>query len=634
MSRLRIATIVIAAAAMGVAPATAQATVTTSQVTHWVSSQPGTPADDPYLIYQDNPPTPTLTVQGSVPGASDGDEVDVACFYGPSTGPSIVKLASGVVVHGQQFTSPAVSFHTLVGHACRLRAIPAGTSTENAAQFTGPQIAVSEVESVAIASGPNIRAPYGFYLNGTTFTGSAAWSAAGTPGQSINNAACGGPELAPIDANLSVGNFALDCVGSLLSDDLGAWGGRSEVQVDGRNAYDAAGAQALFPSASGNPASQSLAGFPHMSTTVDWDPASGLISSSSTEDWSACSGPNERPQSYATCQSFVSTGVQVQRNIASSDGGRVVTLTDTWTSTDGQPHTVDLLYDDYVGLSANSAQRGYEFPGEGVFSSHLAGDQVAGPGAAPGTLFVHTNNGASDGNPAEAIGAITFSRAPSGYRFAPSPVPPLSPPPSNEIEEHQVLQLPAGGSSTVSYAYAVGYTMADVGGLARAAQDRFAPPAVTIASPANGAAVSTPTVNLAGTATAGSGITSLVVDGQRVPVSGGTWNASVPLSPGANTITALATDAAGATAQAQVTVVYQPPLPPPPAAQRCNVPKLKDLKLPAAERALRRAHCRVGRIKRLRSSKISRGRVMSTTPRAGRHLAGGARVELFVSRGT
>jgi len=44
---------------------------------------------------------------------------------------------------------------------------------------------------------------------------------------------------------------------------------------------------------------------------------------------------------------------------------------------------------------------------------------------------------------------------------------------------------------------------------------------------------------------------SIVVGGQTVPVaSNGGWTAQVPLSPGTNTITALATDGAGATAQA------------------------------------------------------------------------------------
>ena len=70
-------------------------------------------------------------------------------------------------------------------------------------------------------------------------------------------------------------------------------------------------------------------------------------------------------------------------------------------------------------------------------------------------------------------------------------------------------------------------------------------------------------MTVSGIADAGSGVSSIVVGGQTVPVaSNGGWTAQVPLSPGTNTITALATDGAGATAQAQVAVVYNAPPPP------------------------------------------------------------------------
>ena len=175
---------------------------------------------------------------------------------------------------------------------------------------------------------------------------------------------------------------------------------------------------------------------------------------------------------------------------------------------------------------------------------------MPGPGSAPGSILVHTNVAAADGDPNEAVGALTFGTAPSEYAFTAN----------DDFEEHNVLVVPAGGSTTLSYVYSVGYTLADVTALALAAQDRFEPPSVVIAPPAGGTTVSTATTTLSGIASAGSGITSLVVGGQTVPVaSNGAWTAQVPLSPGTNTITALATDAAGATAQAQVAVVYNPP---------------------------------------------------------------------------
>ena len=197
--------------------------------------------------------------------------------------------------------------------------------------------------------------------------------------------------------------------------------------------------------------------------------------------------------------------------------------------------------------------------------------------------------------------------------------------------------VPAGGSTSLSYVYSVGYSVADVTALALAAQDRFEPPSVVIGSPASGTAVSSPSVTASGIVSAGSGITSLVVGGQSVPVaSNGAWTAEVPLSPGTNTITALATDGAGATAQAQLAVVYNPPPPPPrpAAAVKCKVPRTKGMKLTAAERALAAGPLqgRQGQAREVAKA-VRSGRVTSTTPRAGRVLKAGTKIELFVSKG-
>ena len=170
---------------------------------------------------------------------------------------------------------------------------------------------------------------------------------------------------------------------------------------------------------------------------------------------------------------------------------------------------------------------------------------MAGPSSAPGSILVRTNVTAPDGSPSEAVGAITFGSAPSEFRFVSN----------NEFEEHNVIVVPAGGSASLTYVYSVGYSVADVDQLALAAQDRFQPPSVVIGSPSGGTTASTASTTLSGIVSAGSGIKSLAVDGQSVPIApNGTWSAEVPLSSGMNMITAVATDGAGATAQAQVAV--------------------------------------------------------------------------------
>jgi hypothetical protein len=628
MPRLRIAATLTALVALAVAPAAAQAAVTSTQITSWTTQNPTT-SDNPYLLSVDNPPNATtVTVMGDAPGANNGDAVDVVCYYGAS--PTVAKLnTSPIAISGGKFSIGPIPLKPIAGHACRLRAIPAGSETgPELDSFSAQPVAVSEwARELAISSGPNLNTVFNYYVNDVTFTGSATWSAAGTPIQSLPTSyknACGGPEIAPLDAAYDVGNFAIDCTGSLLSDDLGSFGGRSEVQIDGRNAYDPAAAQGLFTS--GSPISQNLNGFPaSLADGLDWDPATGMISSDATDPYVECDGPNEEKPTPASCPGFVNSGVVLHRNITTSDGGLVVAMTDTWTSTDGRAHALDLLYDDAVGLvtSPPDGEPGYEFPGQSTFSPYAAGDTLPGPGTAPGSILVHTNVAAADGDPNEAVGALTFGTAPSGYAFTAN----------DDFEEHNVLVVPAGGSTTLSYVYSVGYTLADVTALALAAQDRFEPPAVVIAPPAGGTSVSTATTTLSGITTAGSGVKSLLVGGQTIPVaSNGAWTAQVPLSPGTNTITALATDAAGATAQAQVAVVYNPP-PTPPAPARCQVPRTKGMKLPAAEKALRRSHCKVGKIKKQTSHAVRRGRVTSTSPRAGRTVRAGSKVELFVSKG-
>ena len=532
------------------------------------------------------------------------------------------------MVQGGTFDTGDVSLQAIAGHACRLRAVPVnGKADDDDSSYAAAQIAVSEADlPVSLASGTNSGAPFNYYVNAVTFNTFATWSAAGTPSRSLSSITpypCGGPSAAPIDANFNVGtNFALDCVGSLLSDDLGAWGGRSEVQVDGRNAYDPAAAASLFPN---------LTGFPNtLAVSVKFDPTSGLVSSTATEPFVFCSGTNSETPTPAACVSLVDTGVTLQRTITTSDDGRVITVTDTWHSSDGAAHSMDLLYDDVVGVpGSGDGNRGWQFPGQAGFTQYGTGASVPAPTGASGSILVRTDVTAPDGDPNQASGAITFDSPPPGLRFASN----------SELEEHRVLPVPAGGNASLTYVYSLGSTSADAARMALAAQDQLQPLAVTITSPGSGSSVSSSPVTVTGTAVAGSGIGSITIAGQTVPVEpNGSWSANVSLNPGSNALPVLATDAAGITAQGQLTIVYQPPSAagsPPVTVNpvKCRVPRTKGMKLLAAERALRRAHCRVGKIKHVSSKKLARGRVMGTTPPAGRRLAPGAKVALSVSKG-
>ena len=64
--------------------------------------------------------------------------------------------------------------------------------------------------------------------------------------------------------------------------------------------------------------------------------------------------------------------------------------------------------------------------------------------------------------------------------------------------------------------------------------------------------------------------------------------------------------------------------------RRCRVPRVVGRRLPAAVRAIRRAGCRVGRVRRARSRRP--GRVIRQSPRAGVERRYGTKVNLLVGR--
>ena len=66
---------------------------------------------------------------------------------------------------------------------------------------------------------------------------------------------------------------------------------------------------------------------------------------------------------------------------------------------------------------------------------------------------------------------------------------------------------------------------------------------------------------------------------------------------------------------------------------RCRVPAVVGKSLGVAKVRIRKAHCRVGSVRRVRSSARQKNRVVSQRPTRGRKLANGARVRLVVGRG-
>jgi fibronectin-binding autotransporter adhesin len=78
-----------------------------------------------------------------------------------------------------------------------------------------------------------------------------------------------------------------------------------------------------------------------------------------------------------------------------------------------------------------------------------------------------------------------------------------------------------------------------------------------------------------------------------------------------------------------VTANFTANQPPPPPTQ-CVVPKLKGKKLGAAKNAIRKAHCSVGKVTKVKSKKRHKNRVISQNPKPGAHLKKGSKVALKV----
>jgi hypothetical protein len=67
--------------------------------------------------------------------------------------------------------------------------------------------------------------------------------------------------------------------------------------------------------------------------------------------------------------------------------------------------------------------------------------------------------------------------------------------------------------------------------------------------------------------------------------------------------------------------------------EKCVVPNVKGKPLASAEKALVKAHCAVGKVKKARSTHVKKGRVLSQGSGAGKSLPGGTKVNLVVSKG-
>lgn len=609
------------AASVTLGAGTASAVITQTAIT--------TPSSPFYYQFDHNAsPTPTVTISGTTNSTAPGsDAVDINCYYAQGGNIIAAPVASDIVTDASgnfSYTGPINTVYEepapigAMGRTCTLRAVPAGdTSTSGLSQYAGP---FSELDYLNLDGviGAGNSPPYADYFYTATSTGAYDdYDSVGGCGLDYSYAMQPGMDLDD--------GATWFCAGALYhaADFDEADSSRSEIQVDGEDAYDSQAADYVFDGGGNEP------GFPALTSSYAKDPATGGATIEESEDIVECPSPVAYPPTASDCGSWVSSGVSFHRTISESEDGELVTMTDRFTSTDNRPHRLSLQYDDFGSLGGEPV---WDLPGTAGYATYSSGDAVSLPPTSTGVISAQDGI-LPDGNTEDGPGSIVYSTQPTQATFFNH----------QDMLLDYVESVPAGGSVSITQSYVTAYDNAEREKVADAQAEETARPMVSITSPADGSTVSASSVEVSGTASAFAGL-SLTVDGAAVPVnSDGTWSTAVALDPGANTITASASDDSGNTAQASETVIDEPqsaPVPSPhvssppvPTTQWCIVPKVAKDTLAKAKAALKKAHCAVGTIHKVRSKTFRKDRIEHASRSAGTALKADSKVGLTESIG-
>ena len=487
----------------------------------------------------------TITLSGTS-NAVAGEKLDINCYAAKKRyllAAEVEAQAGGAF----SFTGP---FTSIAGRTCVLRAVPHNDTTDyppgSASPFQGPTLGIGRSQALAIESGPNAGALLWYYIYASQLAGGFDYRSLGDcsilDSYAYDLVTFAPSRLDDCDATLWWENGANGFPGVAAPT-------RSEIQVDGANAYLPGNASELFAGAQNNP------GFPALRYRYEVEPASGDLTIEETDQIVKCAPePSTYPPTPSSCSSFVPTGVEAFMGITQGANGRVASVTQWFSSTDGAAHTVDLLEHNQFAHINEDGELDFPWTGEGFLGYGTAGQQLpAAPSGAPGSLFIKGSGSTPEGSEESPQGSLTFSNPPEGEEIVSSTLNPES-----WVDLHYHRTIAPGGSFALGFTYASGFLLGEVQQFAAAAQAAYLP-SVAITGPANGSGTATASVDVTGTASDQTGLSSLVVNGHPVSVgANGSWTTNVALSPGANTITATATNVFGYSAQSAISVTYVP----------------------------------------------------------------------------
>jgi hypothetical protein len=474
-----------------------------------------TPADGTFFT---SDPAAMITIAGT----AEGDDIlDLRCYAGQNNpmilqGVPVVNGTFSVQVHANLFTA----------HSCLLKAVAQGDS------YPHPPPGDPEYQGARIGGGQFSIQHFVGSGNPTEYWN---WAQAGlTADVDLYDAGtCGVANQFLFDpVTLVTGPTLWACADYFDQAGSGAGSTRSGIQVDGKNAYLARSwfANSNFPHTDPKPPTLQV-----VAHTLD--PRTGAVTVDEVQRPSQC-GPSLYPPSAAICSPAQLSTVQLARRTQTLDGGRVVRITDTWTSTDGQPHQLDLLAANSQNAATSAA---FRFPGDGAVTVRSAGATVPIGGTGPAQILVQE----AVGNAGGLSGAVVMDPAPTDARFESA----------NDWHLHTAVTVPGSGAFVQHSDWITAPTQAAAQALAAKAADGRVVPTIAIATPANGATVTSSPVTVTGTSSNGGFPLAVTVNGVVATVAaGGAWTAKVPVALGVTTLKAVATDSAGNTATASRTV--------------------------------------------------------------------------------
>ena len=455
-------------------------------------------------------PGPGITVSGTSNGAP-GDAIQIRCYERPDYYRALDETTVGPDGSWSTSLDGVNGFYPYA--PCILRAADPLDGAIDFNTHTGPRIEVTRFER---------------YTANGLITDAGVMSAGALAFNDLySSGSCGPCDMALFDRDAwKRGNYLYYGNAFLPANAMSGFGdsGATSIRVDGHPAY----------------AADSL-GFP-----VPGREALGIDAFTSdrldtTENIKRCTKEDVVPAgSVANCESAVGTGVQLVRTQRMDDGHRRATVTDTFRTTDGASHRLQLFYIHSQNLVVvNPGEHlEYQFPWLSDQFVDPVGDFVPAPPPGPATLLVRSNSGVPNGSFDFPIGATTFNPAPGGIQFANA---------SDALFAAAYSGSVAPGRDLVIVQQmTLRDNLADAQAAGAANANALQGPTVTIASPAAGSTVGTPTVRATGIAVDNGGTPALKVNGVAVPVGAdGVWTTDTPVAPGARTITAEATDGAG-----------------------------------------------------------------------------------------